>query len=237
MLDTANCSLNCTVTAYDMIDCTESECLCVCVCTDEEETPKSRRKKIAISVEQETLSEHRKINTHSHATMYTWLNFHLSTTRFKCSFPTFIRTIWSMISSFNSRWLCCLAGPDWLNQCSIFRLVRNETTEPSSLAIPFGVYPSSSRVYITQVCVRVCEGKWLCVNMRVFWLLLTHLIHHVFACNLWAYRCRCYTSSSCVPHCLCIRASLAGKINHMSKKLCVCMYIVQTDGWMDGWIV
>lgn len=71
-----------------------------------------------------------------------------------------------------------------------------------------------------------------CVNMRVFWLLLTHLIHHVFACYLWACRCRYYFSS--YARLLCIQASLTDKINHMSKKSCVCMY---TDGcgWMNGW--
>lgn len=146
--------------------------------------------------------------------LHTWLISHLSTTRFECSLPLFCSHSGRWFLDSIHSWCCCVAGPDWFIQYSLVRLVQNDTTEPSSLAIPFGVYPSSSRVYITQlyVCVcAVCEGKWICVNMRVFRLLLTHLIHHVFASNLWAYRCRrCYFFIVCATLLMCIRSISCG---------------------------
>lgn len=99
MLDTANCSLNCTVTAYDMIDCIEKKRanVCVYVCKDDEDEDQKQQPaaqettKIAISVKQITLSEHKNNNNkkaQTHISTFTCspdFYFQLSTTLvFQC---------------------------------------------------------------------------------------------------------------------------------------------------------
>lgn len=169
--------------------------------------------------------------------LHTWLISHLSTTRFKCSFPLFCSHSGRWFLDSIHSWCCCVAGPDWFIQYSLVRLVRNYTTEPSSLAIPFGVYPSSSRVYITQLyvcvqCVGASEYVWICVSFGCFW----HISFITFSQVIYGHTAAVVaTSSSCVPHCLCVYgASLAGKINHVSKSRAYACTGRWMDGWMDG---
>lgn len=144
--------------------------------------------------------------------LHTWLISHLSTTRFKCSFPLLF-ALWAMISWFNTQLMLSCGRARLVH--SIFFISPCAKLHYRAFFISHSIWRISiklSGVHHTAVCVcAVCGGKWICVNMRVFRLLLTHLIHHVFASNLWAYRCRrCYFFIVCATLLMCIRSISCG---------------------------
>lgn len=210
----------------------------MCVRKDESEDEKN-----AISVEQTTtLSEHRKKKqkekqTHFGHTymLHTWLISHLSTTRFKCSFPLLF-ALWAMISWFSTQ-LMLLCGRARLVH-SIFFISPCAELHYRAFFISHSIWRISiklSSVHHTAVCVCVqCVGAseyvWICVSFGCFW----HISFITFSQVIYGHTAAVVaTSSSCVPHCLCVYgASLAGKINHVSKSRAYAC----TGRWMDGWM-